>query len=622
MGRGPAWTEGLDVGGVLEAAISNFVEVVPTPETPALNALLASGASFGSRWIDLDGNVCDGPLPSDSVAVKHGESSQELILDVIVGGVSERLRLKNAPAIGGMLFEAIRLLDARTRMADQARAQAEAEAVRLGELLAQSLNREFGTSSEKSPPAASDDGVKQVDPGLPLTQADEEAIAPSPKPRRPSANAGRKPIDASWPRVDVVVDEGQPPPACTSCNSATVFLRYDETERATVIPKHFRVIRTKRPLYVCRCCGKHTAAAVEPSFLPGSSYGSPELIADIAVSKYRFGLPLYRYAEQATSHGVSLSRATAANLIIAASERLTPLGELFRETLLKQSALHIDETVLQVLNEPGRPAEATSYLWCFQSVKGASPQVVDFRYRTTRSGSNAVAYLTHDDGTPWTGTMQVDGYAGYNKVENVTRIACMAHIRRKFIAVMQLLPKHQQAQSVAGQVVAKINKLYLIEREGALLTGDSLRRHRQRHSRPITDEIKVRLLEHRSSTLKNSGLGRAIAYALDQWPHMERYIDEPQAAIDNNRVERAIKRVVLGRNAWLFCESQDGAHATALMYSIVETCLANKVDPYKYLVWVMKRLPHAKTAADVRLLLPWCMPSDSEAVPLPSPIAA
>ena len=606
----------------MEAAISKFAEVVPTPENPALTAWLASGASLGNRWIDLDGNVCDGPLPSDSVVVKPGDSARELIVDVIVGGVFERLRVKRAPAIGGMLFDAIRLLDARTRMADQAKAQAEAEAVRLGELLAQSLNREFGTSSEKSAQVATADGADQADPAITSNDAEEEAIEPPPKRRRPSANAGRKPIDASWPRVEVVVAEGEPPPVCTSCNSETDFLRYDETERATVIPKHFRVIRTKRPLYVCRCCGKHTAAAVEPAFLPGSSYGSPELVADIAISKYQFGLPLYRYSEQAASHGVSLSRATAANLIITAAEKLTPLGELFRETLLQQSALHIDETVLQVLNEPGRPAQTTSYLWCFQSAKGALPQVVHFRYRTTRSGSNAVAYLTHDDGTPWTGTMQVDGYAGYNKVESATRIACMAHIRRKFIAVMLLLPAHQQAQSVAGQVVAMINKLYLIEREGAGLTGDRLRQHRQLHSRPIADEIKVWLLEHRSSTLKNSGLGRAIAYALDQWPHMERFIDEPQAAIDNNRVERAIKRVVMGRKAWLFSESQDGAHATALMYSIVETCLANKVDPYKYLVWVMKRFPYAKTAADMRLLLPWCMPSDSEAAPSPSPIAA
>lgn len=103
---------------------------------------------------------------------------------------------------------------------------------------------------------------------------------------------------------------------------------------------------------------------------------------------------------------------------------------------------------------------------------------------------------------------------------------------------------------------------------------------------------------------------------------MERFVDEPRAAIDNNRVERAIKRVVMGRKAWLFSESQDGAHATALMYSIVETCLANKVDPYKYFVWVMRRFPHAKTAADMRSLLPWCMPADSEPTAIPVEMAA
>jgi hypothetical protein len=309
-------------------------------------------------------------------------------------------------------------------------------------------------------------------------------------------------------------------------------------------------------------------------------------------------------------------------LVIAAAEKLTPIGELFRETLLQQSALHIDETVLQVLNEPGRDPQTQSFLWCFQSAKRADLQVVDFRYRPTRAGRIAVEYLTLDDGTPWSGTMQVDGFAGYNKVASAKRIACMSHIRRPFVVVMKTLPDLQRAQSVAGQVVAMINKLFMIERQCANMDREGVRQYRQRYARPIADEIKAFLLKHRETALKKTGLGRAIAYALDQWAYMERYLDEPEVAIDNNRVERSIKRAVMGRKAFLFCESQDGAHATALMYSIVETCLANKVDPYRYLVWAMKRFPYARTAADVRQLLPWCMPVDSEAPALSEPVPA
>jgi|GEM_PF-233113 len=583
---------------------------------------MQGGASLGARWIDLDGNVRDDPYPPDSITVNTAGSGRELVLDVNVDGMAERVRLRRAPAIAGLLFDAIRLLDAQVRRADEARAHAEGEASRLAELLADARRREFGASSEKMPSVEDVDHSAQSVLGPVVSAEVATTSAPVPKPRKANPNAGRKPIDASWPRVDVVVESDEGPPACTNCSAETSFLRYETSERATVVPEHFRVIRTHRANYVCRCCGTHAAIPVEPSFLPGSSFGSPELVAHIAVKKYQYGMPLYRYEQLAASHGVKLSRATCANLVIAAAEKLTPIVELLRETLLQQSAIHVDETVLQVLNEPGRAPQTQSYLWCFQSAKGAERQVVDYRYTTTRAGSNAVEYLTHDDGTPWVGTMQVDGYAGYNKVPGVTRIACMAHIRRKFFEVMTRLPVLEQPRSVAGQVVAMIQKLYLIEDQCSDMSGERVREYRDRYSRPIVEKIKAFLLEHRETALRNTGLGKAIAYAVEQWPHMERYLDEPAAAIDNNRVERALKRAVLGRKAFLFCESQDGAHATASMYAIVETCLANKVDPYRYLVWVMKRFPYAKTAADVRKLLPWCMPVEGDTAKPSEPILA
>jgi len=344
--------------------------------------------------------------------------------------------------------------------------------------------------------------------------------------------------------------------------------------------------------------------------VPGSSYGSPEFVADVAVSKYQFAIPLYRQVEMATANNVPLNRTTLANLMMDLGDRLVPLHQYMREELLTQQLIHADETTVQVLKEPGRRPEQKSYLWVYRSGAKAQHQVVVFDYQPTRAGAHALNFLTRDDGTTFSGTLQADGYAGYNVVSDVVRVACMAHIRRKFVEALKAVPAGRGEGSIATELIDMIGELYGIERDGKGLKDDELLALRDRDSRPIVLRIETWLKENRDKVLPKSALGSAIRYALDQWPAMVRYLENPHSAIDNNVIEREVKRVVMGRKAWLFADSVNGMHANAVLYSLVQTCIANGVDPYKYFVTVIERYPKAKEPGDMQALLPWALKAE------------
>lgn len=244
--------------------------------------------------------------------------------------------------------------------------------------------------------------------------------------------------------------------------------------------------------------------------------------------------------------------------------------------------------------------------------------MVVFEYRQTRAGVHALNFLTRDDGSMYSGKLQADGYAGYNVVSEAVRIACMAHIRRKFVDVLKLIPLGAQSDSVAAEIIEMIGELYTIERAGKGLADEQLLALRERDSQPLVDRIESWLKEHREKALPKTVLGNAIRYGLEQWPAMRRYLGDARCSIDNNIAERDIKRVVMGRKAWLFADSVDGMEANAVLYSLVQTCIANRVDPYKYFKAVIERMPYAKSQDDLEALLPWAIKQelDTEAAPV------
>lgn len=209
--------------------------------------------------------------------------------------------------------------------------------------------------------------------------------------------------------------------------------------------------------------------------------------------------------------------------------------------ILHWETLHTDETTLQVLREPGRSAESTSYLWLYRTGRGVSPAVL-YDYQVTRGGEYPRNFLTG-----FKGYLHVDGYPGYHKVAGVTLVGCWAHARRKYDEALKASPeKKGQLDTVAGQGLTYCNALFSIERDLKDATPEERHAIRQERSLPVLEAYSKWLHQQRSRTLPTSLVGQAIAYSLNQWEKPTAFLKDGRLEIDNNRSERSIKPFVIG----------------------------------------------------------------------------
>jgi len=470
----------------------------------------------------------------------------------------------------------------------------------LQEQLAVANKQLFGPSSEKKPipsvedPAPTGDAATADGKAETATPADSNVL-PFKRP------AGRKRLPPQLPRIRQ--EHRLPPDGCCPQCDAQASLRLlppEVTEQMIVVPAQYQVVEHVRNKGVCRHCGTFVAAPMPKQMVEGSSYGSPSFLAYIACNKYQLGLPYYRQEKLFRQSHVPFNRTTMANLMNTCTDRLVALWLLLKEELLSQSIVHADETTLQVLKEALRSAETDSFMWLYCSALHANHPVILFDYQETRAGCHPREFLAG-----FTGYLHTDGYAGYDGVKGVTRLGCMAHMRRGFVKALDAIPKEQRSQALAAWPVGKIAVLYRIEKKFIYATPEQRQQARQQFSLPVMNEIKAWLDEFKPKTLPKSLLGKAITYALNQWDSLMVYLNHGWLAIDNNIAERAIKDLVIGRKSWLFADQPEGARTIAVMHSLVQTAVANNLDPYRYLCHVFEVMPTLKTSEELKQLLPW-----------------
>jgi transposase len=342
-----------------------------------------------------------------------------------------------------------------------------------------------------------------------------------------------------------------------------------------------------------------------PMPVPALPHGNAteETLAYVIVQKYQFGLPLYRMEQGWLMEGVRISRQTMANWVIAATERwLAPVYARMRESLLGRDIIMADETTVQVLHEPGKAAASNSYMWLYRSGLDGPPAAL-FEYQPSRSGDNPARFL---DG--FEGFLATDGYMGYYKLKGVTNVSCWAHARRKFHDALLIIPAERRFKPSATLTGLEFcNALYEVERRLKGASPAERLRARELESRPILDKFKQWLERTQPLASPKSHLAVAVGYCLNYWGYLCNYLLDGRLEIDNSRSERSIKPFVVGRKGWLFSNTQKGARASAIAYSIVETAKENGLIPREYLVHVLKALPNAgpndKGAIDG--VLPW-----------------
>lgn len=456
------------------------------------------------------------------------------------------------------------------------------------------LKKRYGASSEKTSPG-------QL--GL-FNEAEEVVVEAEPEESTTvkSHTRKRKPrvsIPADLPREDIIHDIPEAEKTCPHDGSELTVIGSEDHEQLEIIPAKIKVVRHKRLTYACPCCDKHIVTAGKPKQPIEKSIASPSLLAYIAVQKYADALPLYRQSEMFKRIGIALDRTNMANWMIKCGELVQPVINLLIDHLHQQPYIHMDETTLQVLEEPGKPAQSKSYMWVMTST---GPQAACVFYYSDNQGQKVPLALLSADNT----AIMVDGYEWYQKAcdeHDITRLGCWAHARRKFKEAQEQQTKGKVGK--ADQALAYIQKLYAIEKKIKDEPPDKRYQIRQEQALPILDKLKKWMEKSLLTVAPKTKIGIALVYLNNQWDRLVAYLEDGSYPIDNNAAERAIRPFAIGRKNWMFSKSQAGAKASANLYSLIETAKANGLNTYDYLQYLFKELPNVQSVEQIEAMLPW-----------------
>lgn len=468
-------------------------------------------------------------------------------------------------------------------------------------LLRQAL---FAPKSEKHPDGPSPQlSLFDMPENPPEETPEEKPVVTIPEHTR--CKKGRKKLPEDLPRVDVVHDISEEEKTC-ACGCQLSQIGEDVAEKLDIIPAQIRVVRNIRPKYACKNCegafdeGKTVKIAPTPPQIIPKGLATAGLLAYILIAKFCDALPFYRQEKQFVRLGIDIPRQTMCNWAMKAAEACQPILDLLNNDIRGGPLIGADETPVQVLDEPGRSATQKSYMWVFRGGSADKPVII-YQYHPSRSGDVAKLFL---DG--YQGVVQTDGYKGYDFLDkwlDILHVACWAHARRKFMDAKKASSSKKTGSADKG--LSKIKQLYALEKMARLKKMSPAEIYEMRHhqAKPILEKFKNWLIKKKKHVPPKSLLGKAVNYCLNQWHRLENYIEDGHASIDNNMVENAIRPFTLGRKNWLFSGTPEGAKASALLYSLIETAKANGLEPYRYLRYLFEKLP-ITPVEEIRHLLP------------------
>jgi transposase len=442
-----------------------------------------------------------------------------------------------------------------------------------------------------------DEAETAIDPSTEPAIVDEDE-RPNPKKRKKKKSA----IPEHLPRTVIEHDVPEEQRKCASDGTELSPMGYDSKLELKYTRAKFEVIEHRYPKYGCDTCKvAPLREAPAPALIP-ESYASSELLAHIAVSKFCDHLPLYRQEQIFRREGVHISRQVMSEWMIKLGEALKPLIGLMHEQILDSEIVHADETPVKILTKDGVRTSHQAYMWQL-SRWGPNPRVI-FEFDMSRKKEVAEKLLGS-----YAGYVQIDGYGGYDVLfrdcTTRIRVGCMAHVIRKFKDLIAATPPEQQAAHPAKKVIKMIKALYDIEDVARPFDREARRQYRiKQGAEKMMEELMQFVADERQSVASSSPYYAALRYADEELPQINHYLKHGAIELDNNLAENAMRPFALGKKNWLFMCSEDGAQASANIYSLLITAKANRIEPHTYLTRVIKNLPHCKTIEDFEALLP------------------
>jgi len=394
-------------------------------------------------------------------------------------------------------------------------------------------HRQFGSSSEKGEVSEQlglfDESENTADPKLPEPELEEITY-------KRKKRVGKREDDLSGLLVETVeYDLPESERICPDCGGALHTMGHDVRRELKIIPAQVKVVEHKRAVYSCRHCETHSdhvpiVKAPMPEPVIRGSLASPSAVAHIMTQKYVMCTPLYRQEQAWLREGVSLSRQTMANWVIRCSQDwLEPLYEKMKTQLLSHEVLHADETVCQVLREPGKKADTNSYMWHYRTSGEAKHQIILYEYQPTRSSAHPKRFLSG-----WKGYLHADGYKGYHGLPpGITVIGCWVHLRRKFDEALKATPADARPQSLASEAIKRLGYLFHLEDQWKVLDAEERQELRLKESKPLAEAFFAWIQS--LHVLPKTPMGVAIHYALDQRRWLMNFYLDGRCESSNNR---------------------------------------------------------------------------------------
>lgn len=440
-----------------------------------------------------------------------------------------------------------------------------------------------------------------------IKNKEEETVTETrvPEHTRIKKRGKREPLPDYLPRERIVHELPQDE-LVGSNGEQYVVIGEEITEQLDVIPQQIFIWQHVRLKYaVAQREELGIKIAPLPKFVLPKSNASSGLLAHITQAKFCHHLPLYRQEQIWKQLEVSLPRNSMCRWLAEIGEKVQPVVDEVFEQMKLLPYIQADETTVAVVNEKTQPQKSShnGYMWVYNNTAGTI-----YDYQPNREGINAKNMLDE-----FKGYVQSDAYGGYNLLFTAESgrisVGCWAHARRKFVEVTKVLDgadKNRKKDSHADHMIKLIAGLYKIEAEckELQLTKDQVAKVRQDQASPILTDIKKKLDEWLLSARPSSALGKAIAYSLNNWQELTRYVEHGQVPIDNNDTERKVKPFVIGRKNWLFAGNTRGAKASANLYSLIESAKVHELKVFEYLKYVYDHLGSAESDKDYEALTP------------------
>lgn len=384
----------------------------------------------------------------------------------------------------------------------------------------------------------------------------------------------------------------------------------DVYKRLHIIPETFIVDEHHVHVYASKKNTGEIYKAKRPKDLFRNSIATASLLATILNAKYTLAVPLERQSKAYKANGINLSSNTMANWVIKSSEEYFSLiYDRLHKELYNNKIIHADESPVKVMRIDRQSIKngKKTYMWVYRNKLHNSSPIVLFDWQPSRRADHPREFLKD-----FSGTLITDGYQVYHKIgterEDLKVGGCWIHARRPFAEFIKSVGEKNAKGTVAYEAYCLITQIMHEDNKLDDLSSDDRLTQRQLIIKPMVDAYFAWVKSKALQVTKNSKIGKALSYSIHQEKYLRTFLNDGDVPMDNNAAEQAIRPFTLGRKNFVLIESDNGAKASAMIYSLVETAKANNLNPHKYFELLLNEFPNHMDDTNLNFLdslLPW-----------------